>query len=285
MTMMRVSDRGRVEIASHEAIVLSPYKDSVGMWTIFIGHTANAGEPNPAKMKKGHVYSLEMAMEVFERDLRKFEARVNKAFAGHKLKQHEFDAAVDFDFNTGGIHRASWVKHFKNGDRAAARKAFMLWNKPKEIIRRREKGRDLFFDGKYSSNGMVSTFPADARGRVQWGAGKKVRFTSRPVSPNAPPHDPAMDDGMLVRGERGPAVGQLQKDLMKLGFYKSPPDLNFGPATQKAVEDFQASVGLKVDGKAGPKTFAAVNEKVGRNKGRSAIGAIINIIARLFRRA
>ena len=50
----------------------------------------------------------------------------------------------------------------------------MWYNKPKEIIERRKKECALFFDGKYSNDGRVSVYPADAKGRVQWSKGKRV---------------------------------------------------------------------------------------------------------------
>ncbi|WP_428141663.1 glycoside hydrolase family protein, partial [Bradyrhizobium sp.] len=34
-------------LISHEGIVLSRYKDSVGVWTIGVGHTKAAGNPDP----------------------------------------------------------------------------------------------------------------------------------------------------------------------------------------------------------------------------------------------
>ncbi len=49
---MKMSLRGLAELAGHEGIVLSPYKDSVGIWTIGVGHTAAAGAPDPARMTK-----------------------------------------------------------------------------------------------------------------------------------------------------------------------------------------------------------------------------------------
>jgi len=167
----KVSDKGLVEIASHEGIVNAPYKDSVGVWTVGIGHTASAGFPNPA-LKRGE-YSMAEIMEIFRRDIAKFEARVRKAFT-RPLTQEQFDAAVSFDFNTGGIDDATWVKKFNAGDMAGARKAFMFWSKPKEIIPRREKERGLFFSGKYSSGGFATLYPANTKGVVLWSRGKRV---------------------------------------------------------------------------------------------------------------
>src|SRR5690554_8022217 len=102
---MKVSDRGLAFIAGHEGVVPYPYRDSVGVWTFGIGHTASAGAPNPAGMTRGVERPLEEVFATFRRDIAKFEARVNAAVKV-PLAQHEFDALVSFDFNTGGIHRA-----------------------------------------------------------------------------------------------------------------------------------------------------------------------------------
>lgn len=200
----QVSDKGLVEIASHEGIVNAPYKDSVGVWTVGIGHTASAGFPDPA-LKRGE-YSMAEIVEIFRRDIAKFEARVRKAFT-RPLTQEQFDAAVSFDFNTGGIDDASWVKKFNAGDMAGARKAFMFWSKPKEIIPRREKERDLFFSGKYSSGGSATLYPANTKGVVLWSRGKRVDVLAlmRPAKP-APAPSPAPTP--TPRPEPAPAPAQ-----------------------------------------------------------------------------
>ena len=116
--MMKVSPKGVLEIAEHEGIVIGPYLDSVGVWTYGVGHTAAAGGPDPAKMTKVDTRSWSRekvneevlkALRLFDVDLDKYEARVNKAIS-RPLKQHQFDALVSFDFNTGGIHRANLTK-------------------------------------------------------------------------------------------------------------------------------------------------------------------------------
>ena len=45
---MKTSTAGLMAICAHEGIVLSRYKDSVGVWTIGVGHTKAAGNPDPA---------------------------------------------------------------------------------------------------------------------------------------------------------------------------------------------------------------------------------------------
>jgi len=184
---MKVSREGLIEIASHEGIVTSPYRDSVGVWTVGIGHTASAGSPNPAIDRRE--FSIAEIMEIFARDIARFERRVNRAFKV-KLKQHEFDAAVSFDFNTGGIFRASWVKDINAGNRTAAKKAFMRWRKPPEIIPRRQKECDLFFKGRYTSGGKANSYPASPGGRVLWRKGRVVDVGALMADTIAPRTEP-----------------------------------------------------------------------------------------------
>ena len=164
---MKVSAKGIHAIALHEGVVPAPYLDSVNVWTFGIGHTASAGQPNPANMPKGNPANLDAAIAeaftVFRRDLAKFEKRVNDAVKVN-LKQHEFDALVSFDFNTGGIHRAKLTEHLNRGDRAAAARGFMGWLRPPEIRSRRESEMKLFRDGEYPS-GSVAVFGVTASNR------------------------------------------------------------------------------------------------------------------------
>lgn len=73
-----------------------------------------------------------------------------------------------------------------------------------------------------------------------------------------------MADGMLIRGERGPAVASLLRDLAFLGFYKGVQDDVFGYGAEEAVMAFQRAGFLTVDGYAGPKTLAAIAGLIGK---------------------
>lgn len=170
--LMHVSDKGLMEIISHEGIVLTPYYDSVGVLTWGVGHTAKAGEPTPAKLW-GKTATLKQVFDVFRNDMERFEKQVRLAFTV-PLTQAQFDAAVSFNFNTGAIHKATWVKKFNAGDLAGAKKSFMDWRKPPEIIPRRKKEFDLFFSGVYSGGGKATVYPANEAGSVQWGRGQVV---------------------------------------------------------------------------------------------------------------
>lgn len=175
--IMTTSLKGKLEIISREAIVLCPYLDSVRVWTWGIGHTAGAGAPRPADMPKGVASSITDILAVFSRDLAKYEERVRKAFT-RQLSQAQFDAAVSFDFNTGAIDHASWVREFNAGNLGAVAADFMIWRIPASIVPRRQAECDLFMKGKYSSDGYAAVYTADASGRVLWSKGKRTYVAS-----------------------------------------------------------------------------------------------------------
>ena len=170
---MKTSLDGLCELASHEAIVPMPYYDSQNVLTFGIGHTASAGSPDPATLPMGEEQHLSLVMETFVKDIRDCEARVNRAVKV-PIEQHEFDALVSFDFNTGGIFRARLTKLLNEGDRAGAADAFMGWLKPKEIEGRRKAEQALFRDGTYTNDGHATVYKADARGKVLRGSARKA---------------------------------------------------------------------------------------------------------------
>lgn len=167
---MKVSLKGSLEIAEHEGIVPAPYLDSVGVWTIGIGHTKAAGGVNPEMMDKGMPANLnaavDEAIELFAVDLKSYEERVNEAVKV-PLQQHEFDALVSFDFNTGGIFRANLTKHLNAGNRTKAAQAFMGWLRPPEIRKRRTAEMNLFITGDYDGNGdSVPVWKVNENGKL-----------------------------------------------------------------------------------------------------------------------
>ncbi len=175
---MKTSDAGIFALALHEGIVPAPYKDSVGVWTYGIGHTAAAGAPDPAKMARGMPKDLDAALAdvfaTFRRDLPKYEAGVNRAVKV-PITQAEFDALVSFHYNTGAIGRASLVKRLNAGDRAGAAAGFMAWKKPAEIIPRRKEEQKLFATGTYPG-GQVTVWQVDNTGRVIWRPVKRLNM-------------------------------------------------------------------------------------------------------------
>ncbi len=214
---MKTSTKGVAAIAGHEGVVTKAYKDVAGIWTIGVGHTAFAGPPKPVP---GMRITRQEAFDILARDLSRFEARVNRELPN--VPQHVFDGAVSFDFNTGGIHRASWVGKYQAGDMAGAEASLKLWNKAggrvvRGLINRRKAEADLIFRGRY-------------------------------------PGGPAVE-----RPDRD-TVKAYQQQLAALGYYPtSLIDGIRGPKTVAAVKEFQTDADLVVDGIVGPATRAALD--------------------------
>ena len=94
---MRMSPEGRRRLSQREGTKLKAYRDSVGVWTIGIGHTSMAGPP---QVTPGLTISKEECDAIFARDLIKYENAVNNAVKV-PLQQNEFDALVSLCYNIG----------------------------------------------------------------------------------------------------------------------------------------------------------------------------------------
>ena len=80
---------------------------------------------------------------------------------------------------------------------------------------------------------------------------------------------------MLRRGDKGNAVKKLQEDLMKAGeeLPHFGADGDFGIETEAAVKSFQEKHGLTVDGIAGPKTLAKLEEVLNQDNQSGSSGS------------
>jgi lysozyme len=228
---MKTSARGVAFIAEHEGVVTRAYRDVAGIWTIGVGHTAAAGPPAP---KAGMTITREEAFSILSRDLPGYERRTAAAMG--VVPQTVFDGALSFDFNTGAIARASWVKAYRAGDGTRARQGLLAWTKAggrkvAGLVRRREAEARLIFDGSYGRTG---------------------------VGPEA-----ALDDTAVV-----------QRQLAVLGFYRGAVDGIAGPLTKAAVIAYQAAhPDLVADGIAGPATRASLVRDMAARTGPLAAAA------------
>lgn len=148
---MNTSTQGLIEIASHEGVCLSPYLDSVGVWTIGIGQTKHDGfDPRTAGP-----LTIKSAFDLFRRKIKDYEDPVNKT--GLNLTQTQYDALVSFCYNVGPGNLRKLVS---NRSLAQIGEALMLYTKPPEITERRRKEQKLFKTGEYSNkDGKVLVFP------------------------------------------------------------------------------------------------------------------------------
>jgi lysozyme len=239
---MRLSAQGAADIRLHEGFVDHWYSDPVGIATIGVGFTMRSSSFKKwwDAHRPGQAFAPGATMTRAEADDAlvaladgEYGAAVNK-FLGKPVAQNVFDAMTSMVFNCGaGALTWQWAQLAKAGDYAGAAeklKNTAITAQGKRLaglVSRRADEARLLSTGKYASGGSVSM-----------------------------PPDDAMSDGVLRRGERGEAVANLQRDLIRCGFQPGKPDGVFGYGTEAALIAYQKSAGLVADGIAGPKTLA-----------------------------
>lgn len=176
-----LSQRTLVELAGHEGVVPEAYKDSKGIWTWGVGVTDKSG--HKVLRYKDNPQTLEKVFAIYEWLLRtKYLPDVLKAFEGHDLTENQLAAALSFHYNTGAIKSASWVRSWKAGNIAKAKREFMNWKSPPEIVPRREKERDLFFDGEWhNEDGLITVYEQVRKPSYtpNWKSAKKVEYKGK----------------------------------------------------------------------------------------------------------
>lgn len=134
---MQTSDKGLDLIREREGCRLTPYRDSVGVWTDGVGNTGGV-VPN------GPPISQEKADADLRRNLGMAEAAVTHGIS-RLLEQHEFDALVSFVFNVGqGAFASSTMRRRINARDEFAFDEFDRWHIPPEIASRRNAEREQF---------------------------------------------------------------------------------------------------------------------------------------------
>ena len=144
------------EILQHEGLAREAYRDSVGVWTWSVGITDASGH---VARYRDNPQSLERCLEVFLWLLTtRYLPAVLAAFGACEPTEPQLAAALSFHYNTGAIGRASWLKRFLAEEDEAACHALLEWCHPPEILSRRRRERDLFFDAKWSGDGTVAVY-------------------------------------------------------------------------------------------------------------------------------
>jgi lysozyme len=147
VSRLRLSDQGRKVLADREGMRLKAYKDSVGVWTIGLGHTSAAGPP---KVTPGLTITEDQAWEIFRRDVQTFRTQLHGAIKV-PVEQHQFDALASFIYNIGpgGFKGSTALKRLNAGDYAGCAQAMLMWNKPPEVMSRRRGEVEQFSNATY----------------------------------------------------------------------------------------------------------------------------------------
>ena len=165
MSNMKLSPKGYCEIALYEGWCPRVYFDTVGVKTFGFGNTvSDIPYLNTWDMALEH--SLEEGINIFKLALIKYVSAVNKSLKIDIL-QHQFDAIISVTYNIGisGEEHSTFIKFINEAkNNKDIKDAIMMWNKPSEIIGRREKECNLYLTGEYSNNGYVESLNTDSKG-------------------------------------------------------------------------------------------------------------------------
>ncbi len=235
---MQTSAQGVADLELHEGVVLKAYRDPVGIWTIGAGLTRASGVIEP---KSGMVIRRDQATQLLQEALRKnYEPRVTKAMPD--AKQNEFDAGVSFDFNTGAIHRASWVKAWRARFWPGVEKGLRQWVKGGGRVlpglkRRRQAEYEMMRMGVYQSA---------AASAVRIGTGAKITLRLNPEE-----------------------IEAVRASFASLGY---DPGNQKGEISRAQVVEFQRAHDLLADGILGRATLSTLERAMAaRDKAKVAV--------------
>lgn len=236
---MKTGPKGLALIKKFESLVLTAYKDAVGIWTIGYGHTAAAGSPKPVA---GMKITEREANAILARDLVKYEQAV-EARLERVPNQNQFDAMVSLCFNIGptAFAKSSVARFFDAGNDTKAAASFMAWNKAKGkvlkgLTRRRQAEADLF----RAKNALGASPVALLSPEVPEPA------PAREASPDAP-----NASGEAVTPASPPdRIKALQKALNERNYDAGKEDGSWGSLTRAAVLACQGNNGLPLNAEA-----------------------------------
>jgi len=157
---VNISDAGIKLIKHFEGYKNKPYKCSARVWTIGIGSAMyheqlklklEDRDQIPLKQEDNRVWSDEEIINLFKKDVRRFELGVNRLIT-IPLKQCEFDALVSFSFNLGlgTLQRSSVRSNLNRGNKEEAIKKLLLYCRGggkilKGLQLRRQAEAQMFF--------------------------------------------------------------------------------------------------------------------------------------------
>lgn len=156
---MNVSQRCLESICHHEGVRQKPYRDSVYLWTVGVGHLMYPEQTKIAvdqrttfmlRPEDNRVFSMEEVDAILRADLQRFERGVS-SLCPVSLTQGNFDGLVSFSFNVGlgTLQRSTLRQKVLRGDMEAAADEFLKYTKAggkelKGLVIRRKDERALF---------------------------------------------------------------------------------------------------------------------------------------------
>ena len=140
-----MSENGLKFLMNNEGVILKPYLDTKGIPTIGVGNTYYE-DYTKVKMTDPPITQAR-AMELFKFILRQFEMTVYSN-TRDDINQNQFDSLTSLCYNIGqqAFKNSTLVKRINSrASDQSVKNAFLMWNKPAEIMKRRKREVELYF--------------------------------------------------------------------------------------------------------------------------------------------
>ena len=95
-------------IKKHEGVKTRPYKDSLGLWTVGVGHLIGDGKTLPPEYNRE--FSIDEVNNIFDKDFEHHQKAAEKIPGYDKLNETGKGALIDLTFNMG----PAWYKKWPN---------------------------------------------------------------------------------------------------------------------------------------------------------------------------
>jgi lysozyme len=148
---MKISDEGIKLIKRFEGVRNRPYRDSIGLWTVGVGHLIESGRQLPESWNKTFTDSEIDAL--LRKDLSRFERSI-RMLIKVPLRQCEYDSICSFVFNLGAgtLQRSTLRQKLNRGDKEGAAREILKYNRAggkvvKGLVNRRNDEYQLFLRG------------------------------------------------------------------------------------------------------------------------------------------
>ena len=158
-------------IARHEGKKLKPYQDSLGLWTVGVGHLIGDGKSLPADMNRQ--FSEEEVDAMFAEDYKHHKSAAMKIPGYNNLNESGQAALIDLTFNMGPAWYKKWpnfTKSLEEGDIEGAAKNLeqskwysQVGNRAPEIVGLLKKGKGDDAGSGSGSTTQVASTPASAQ--------------------------------------------------------------------------------------------------------------------------
>lgn len=148
---MKISDEGIKLIKHFEGVRNRPYRDSIGLWTVGVGHLIEGGRQLPQSWDR--TFTDTEVDALLKSDLGRFERSIGMLIKV-PLRQCEYDSICSFVFNLGAgtLQRSTLRQKLNRGDKEGAAKEILKYCRAggkilKGLQLRRQAEYNLFLRG------------------------------------------------------------------------------------------------------------------------------------------